>query len=70
LRRSLHDFQQADYSQLVDLLNDPAKQSLAEYSRDEAWKILWRVCLSEPRLILLGLRGLLMRGRSFRWPRL
>jgi flavin-dependent dehydrogenase len=61
LRRSLHDFQQADYSQLVDLLNDPAKQSLAEYSRDEAWKILWRVCLSQPRLVLLGLRGLLSR---------
>jgi flavin-dependent dehydrogenase len=66
LRRSLHDFRQADYSRLVDLLNDPAKQSLAEYSRDEAWKILWRVCLSQPRLVLLGLRGLLSRSRSLR----
>jgi digeranylgeranylglycerophospholipid reductase len=66
LRRSLHKFQQDDYSKLVDLLNDPAKQSLSEYSRDEAWKILWRVCLSQPRLILLGLRGLLTRGRSLR----
>jgi flavin-dependent dehydrogenase len=65
LRRSLHDFQQSDYSELVDLLNDPAKQSLAEYSRDEAWKILWRVCLRQPRLLLLGLRGLLA-SRSFR----
>ena len=65
LRRSLHEFQQSDYSQLVDLLNDPAKGSLGEYSRDEAWKILWRVCLRQPRLILLGLRGLLMRNRSF-----
>lgn len=64
LRRSLHHFQQSDYSRLVDLLNDPAKRSLGEYSRDEAWKILWRVCLSQPRLLLLGLRGLLMRGRS------
>jgi flavin-dependent dehydrogenase len=64
LRRSLHDFQQADYSRLVDLLNDPAKESLAEYSRDEAWKILWRVCLSQPRLVLLGLRGLLSRKSS------
>jgi len=61
LRRSLHDFQQADYSRLVDLLNDPARQSLAEYSRDEAWKVLWRVCLRQPRLMLLGLRGLLAR---------
>jgi digeranylgeranylglycerophospholipid reductase len=71
LRRSLHDFQQDDYSELVDLLNDPAKQSLSQYSRDEAWKILWRVCLSQPRLILLGLRGLLTSKRSFnRVPRL
>jgi len=64
LRRSLHHFQQSDYSRLVDLLNDPAKRSLGEYTRDEAWKIVWRVCLSQPRLLLLGLRGLLMRGRS------
>src|SRR5580658_6874249 len=69
LRRSLHDFQQSDYSELVDLLNDPAKQSLAEYSRDEAWKILWRVCLRQPRLLLLGLRGLLMGRRSLTSPR-
>jgi len=66
LRRSLHDFQQADYSRLVDLLNDPAKQSLSEYSRDEAWKVLWHVCLRQPCLVLLGIRGLLMRGRSLR----
>ena len=61
LRRTLHDFQQSDYSRLVDLLNEPAKESLGAYSRDEAWKIVWRLCLSQPRLVLLGLRGLLMR---------
>jgi len=64
LRRSLHRFEQADYSQLVDLLNDGARQSLAEYSRDEAWKLMWRVFLRQPRLALLGLRGLLMSRRS------
>lgn len=64
LRRSLHHFQQADYSHLVDLLNDPAKKSLGECSRDEAWKLLWRVCLRQPRLVLLGLRGLLMRSKA------
>jgi len=63
LRRSLHDFQQSDYSRLVDLLNAPAIRSLGEYSRDEAWRILWRICLRQPRLILLGLRGLLTRSR-------
>ena len=66
LRRSLHDFQQSDYSRLVDLLNAPAIRSLGEYSRDEAWKILWRICLKQPRLLLLGLRGLLARGRPLR----
>lgn len=69
LRRSLHNFEQADYSRLVDLLNAPAKASLGEYSRDEAWKILWRVCVRQPRLALLGLRGLLMRGRTLGRPR-
>jgi flavin-dependent dehydrogenase len=64
LRRSLHHFQQADYSLLVDLLNGPAKRSLSVYSRDEAWKVLWNVCLRQPRLVLLGIRGLLMRGQS------
>jgi flavin-dependent dehydrogenase len=64
LRRSLHRFEQADYSRLVDLLNDGARQSLAEHSRDEAWKLLWHVCLRQPRLALLGLRGLLMSRRE------
>lgn len=67
LRKSLHSFEQTDYSQLVDLLNEPAKQSLGEYTRDEAWKILWRLCLHQPRVLLLGLRGLFMRRqREFR----
>jgi flavin-dependent dehydrogenase len=64
LRRSMHEFRQTDYSRLVDLLDDPAKHSLSEYSRDEAWKILWRVCLRQPRLVLLGLRGLMMKRKA------
>jgi digeranylgeranylglycerophospholipid reductase len=67
LRRSLHGFEQEDYSHLVDLLNDTAKRSLGEYSRDEAWKVIWRLCLRQPRVLLLGLRGLLTRRqREFR----
>jgi flavin-dependent dehydrogenase len=68
LRRSLHHFEQTDYSHLVDLLNDPAKKSLGECSRDDAWKLMWRVCLKQPRLVLLGLRGLLMRSKSIDKP--
>ena len=63
LRKSLHHFQQADYSRLVDLLNDPARRSLGECSRDNALKLLWKVCANQPRLVLMGLRGLLTRGR-------
>jgi digeranylgeranylglycerophospholipid reductase len=63
LRRTMHEFQQADYSRLVDLLNDPTRRSLAEYSRDEAWKVLWRVCLQQPMFLWMGLRGLLKQTR-------
>jgi flavin-dependent dehydrogenase len=69
LRRSLHHFQQSDYSRLVDLLNDSARQSLSDYSRDEALKVLWHICLSQPRLILMGLRGLLTGRRMAAPPR-
>ncbi len=64
IRRALHDFQQDDYSRLVDSLNPMTKRSLSRFSRDEALKVLWRVCISQPRLILMGLRGLLT-GRRF-----
>ncbi|HEV2618211.1 MAG TPA: NAD(P)/FAD-dependent oxidoreductase [Candidatus Acidoferrales bacterium] len=65
VRRAMHHFTQDDYSRLVDSLNAPARRSLSRYSRDEALKVLWRVCVSQPRLILMGLRGLLTHGRSF-----
>ncbi|HKW88733.1 MAG TPA: NAD(P)/FAD-dependent oxidoreductase [Candidatus Acidoferrales bacterium] len=65
VRRAIHHFQQDDYSRLVDSLSASARRSLSQYSRDEALKVLCRVCLSQPRLILMGLRGLLTHGRSF-----
>lgn len=64
IRRVLHRFRQSDYSQLVDLLGAPARRSLGEATRDEAAKLLWTVVRKQPRLILLGLRGLLMGSRS------
>jgi flavin-dependent dehydrogenase len=60
IRRALHRFQQADYSQLVDLLNASTRQSLGEINRDESTRLLWNVIRRQPRLVLLGLRGLLM----------
>jgi flavin-dependent dehydrogenase len=64
IRRALHHFQQKDYSQLVDLLNTATRQSLGEVNRDESMRLLWSVFRRQPRLVLLGLRGLLMGNVS------
>ena len=63
IRRALHFFQQDDYSQLVDMLNDSTRQSLGEINRDESTRLLWNVVRSQPRLMLMGLRGLLLGKR-------
>jgi flavin-dependent dehydrogenase len=64
IRRMLHRFTQADYSRLLDLLNSGARGALGEHDRDRASAIIWRLCLNEPRLVLLGIRGLLTGGFS------
>ena len=60
IRRTLHRFQQQDYSQLVDLLDAATRASLGEINRDESARLLWNVIRRRPQLVLLGLRGLLM----------
>jgi flavin-dependent dehydrogenase len=65
IRRALHHFQQQDYSRLVDLLNASTRESLGEINRDESTRLLWNVVRRQPRLVVLGLRGLLM-GKGFR----
>lgn len=62
LRKALHRFQQPDYSRLVDLLDTQARQQLGEHSRDDALKVVLRLFMREPRLLLMGLRGLLTSG--------
>lgn len=63
IRRALHHFQQKDYSQLVDLLHVSARESLGECHRDESTRLLWNLIRRQPRLLLLGVRGLLMGRR-------
>ena len=60
IRRALHSFKQEDYSQLVDLLNASARESLGEINRDESTRLSWNVVRRQPKLVLLGLRGLLL----------
>ncbi len=59
IRRALHHFQQEDYSRLVDMLNRSARESLGSINRDESTRLLWNVVRNQPKLVLLGLRGLL-----------
>jgi flavin-dependent dehydrogenase len=60
LRRTMHYFQQKDYSRLVDLLNAGTRETLSEITRDESARLLWNVLRRQPQLVLLGLRGLLL----------
>jgi flavin-dependent dehydrogenase len=62
IRKTIHQFKQADYSQLVDLMNDSTRRSLSQYTRDEASRILWSIALRQPRILLLALRGLISGG--------
>ena len=64
IRRALHYFRQEDYSRLVDMLDASTRQSLGEITRDESTKLLWNVVRRQPRLVLMGLRGLLMGRRA------
>jgi flavin-dependent dehydrogenase len=66
IRRAIHNFKQADYSKLVDLLHAGVRQDLAIYTRDEAARMLLRLCLHEPRLLLIGIRSLLNNRLSLR----
>ena len=62
IRRGLHHFTQSDYCRLFDLLSASALEPLRLHHRDEAGKLLWRLCLRQPRLLLLGIRSLLTGG--------
>lgn len=67
IRRALHHFQQDDYSRLVDMLDCSTRESLGEITRDESTRLLWNVVRRQPKLILLGLRGLLMGKPGRPW---
>ncbi|MFQ5801448.1 MAG: FAD-dependent monooxygenase [Candidatus Methylomirabilales bacterium] len=62
VRKAIHHFNEVDYSRLLGLLNRSARQLLSVYSRDKAGTLLWSLFLRQPRLLLLGVRGLLTSG--------
>ena len=42
------------------MLNASTRESLGEINRDESTRLLWNLVRRQPRLALLGLRGLLL----------
>ena len=66
IRRLIHNFTQAHYSQLVDLLSARARKDLEIYTRDEPGRVLWHLCLDQPRFLLFALHALLTGGASLR----
>jgi geranylgeranyl diphosphate/geranylgeranyl-bacteriochlorophyllide a reductase len=66
IRKVIHNYQQADYSKLVDLINATVRRDLETCTRDEPAKMLFRLCLHEPRLLLMGLRSLLAHCTTLR----
>ena len=60
LMRSILDrFADADYDELLRLLNRRAKDILETYNRDEMAKGLWSLLLAQPRLLPVTARVLL-----------
>lgn len=64
IRKLIHGFTQTQYSHLVDLLNARTRADLESHTRDEPGRVLWRICLHQPRLLLLGLHALIS-GAAF-----
>jgi flavin-dependent dehydrogenase len=62
VRRILHRFSQADYARLLDVIDTPTRNVLSHFSRDDVDDLLLRICL-RPRLLLMGVRGLLLGRR-------
>ncbi|HXH24187.1 MAG TPA: hypothetical protein VNI78_02995, partial [Vicinamibacterales bacterium] len=60
IRRTLHHFTQTDYCQVIESLGPRARRLLGRCTRDEAAELLARLLVTEPRLLLLGLRALVL----------
>ena len=64
IRKILNRFTQTEYSKLLDLLKPSTKRSLGLFTRDQTNRLLRRIIVGQPRLLLLALRTLLSTGSS------
>jgi flavin-dependent dehydrogenase len=64
VRQALHGFDQAGYRTLLAHLSRSSAQTLGKYTRDEMLKLLTKLLLRQPRLLVLGLRSILFHRAS------
>lgn len=65
VRRVLHRWKENDYSNLLELLDKKCKYFLGAIDRDQPRRLLSSLMISQPRLLLMGIRSLLT-GSSLR----
>lgn len=58
IRRGLHHWTQDDYARVIHLLRSSLMRELSTWNRDDAVALARRICIAEPRLLLMGLRTL------------
>lgn len=63
VRRALDRFGEDDYRRLLELIGPRTRTVLGTVTRDESDRLLRRLLVRQPRLILMGIRGLLARQR-------
>ncbi|MEE9167622.1 MAG: NAD(P)/FAD-dependent oxidoreductase, partial [Candidatus Neomarinimicrobiota bacterium] len=65
VRRVLHRWKENDYSNLLELLDKKCKYFLGAIDRDQPRRLLSNLILSQPKLLLMGIRSFLT-GSSLR----
>jgi len=65
IRKSLRGFSQNDYVKLLDMLNPSTMRTLSSFNRDETPRLLFHLFLSQPKLLLIGLRTILLNSSPF-----
>jgi flavin-dependent dehydrogenase len=60
IRKFLNRFTQKEYCGLLDLLTPGTRHTLGRFHRDETPRLLINLLLKQPRLLLLGLRALVV----------
>lgn len=58
IRRVLDSFGDDEYRKFLLLMGAPQHRLLGAYNRDDSYRLLWRMCVREPRLAALALTSL------------